>query len=467
MTTSNITKSPMSVHFSGVGGKGIAPAASLALAAGLRVTGDDLAANHRTEAFSAVGVPVTLGVNRAPDDADLIVSSAAVPARDHVAVPHMARLEFVQHLLSGHGKRILAVAGSLGKSTAATMIHRILSSTAPSAYIGADVPGMLCGGELAAGEWAVVEACEYRSAYNALTPEIVVCLNMVQNHEDDLGAGTAGFERSFTRFLAEGPTPPGLAVMPAEVAGLMAPRLADAGASVRVEAIGAGAPWQVEVLSQVADGSTFRLTHRGKDAGTWTVPAPGAHLIPGAACGIVSALRIGMSMAEIRAGLSRFRLPGRRMSVMHADERLVVIDDNARQPGQVKALVQALRQAHPDRALVIAVSPWGRRNKRDLSAWPQALAGADGVWVLPVGDNAVPGGEDPDADIRLAEMLRASGTAAHVVGHDTDLTGTLLERRGGGLVVATAGYDANVAQFSDLHQRAVTAFADEPQEAGR
>lgn len=458
------TKLPTAVHFSGLGGKGIAPAASLALAAGMRVTGDDLVPNHRTDTFTAHGVPVALGVNCMPRDVDLLVSSAAVPVNTAAPIHRMGRLEFVQHLLSEHRKRILAVAGSLGKSTAAAMVHRILSRVAPSAYIGADVPGLLCGGELTTGEWAVVEACEYRSAYSALTPEIVIALNMVQNHEDDLGAGTAGFERSMTKFLTEGPTPPGLIVMPSEVAGLMSPHLTAAGTAGQIEVIGAGGPWQVHVLRQDTKDSTFRLTHGGRDAGTWTVPAPGPHLIPGAACGIVSALHLGLQTSDIAAGLADFRLPGRRMSVVHSDERLVVVDDNARQPDQVRALIQALRQAHPDRTLVIAVAPWGRRNKRDLTAWPESLSGADAVWVLPVGDNATPGGEDPDADVRLTELLRRSGTVAHAIGNDMDLP--ISGDGAKGLVIATAGYDANAAEFATLHRQAINALGSPAQEAG-
>lgn len=100
---------------------------------------------------------------------------------------------------------------------------------------------------------------------------------------------------------------------------------------------------------------------------------------------------------------------------MHHDQRPVLVDDNARQPGQVTALLQALRQAHPDRHLVVAVAPWGTKNRRDLAAWALGLAEAETAWVLPVGDAAVPGGETPDADARLAELIRLEGTPAYTI----------------------------------------------------
>lgn len=145
---------------------------------------------------------------------------------------------------------------------------------------------------------------------------------------------------------------------------------------------------------------------------------------------------------------------------MHHDDRLILIDDNARQPGQAAALLQALRQAHPDRHLVIAVAPWGRKNQRDLAAWALGLSEADTVWVLPVGDAAVPGGEAPDADTRLAELIRLEGTPAYTVRPG----GTLPlppDRRADGLVVATAGYDASLTAFSALHDQTIAAFGAE------
>ncbi|MEV7869201.1 Mur ligase domain-containing protein [Streptomyces sp. NPDC088124] len=446
-------------HFNGLGGKGIAPAAVLAHQAGMRVTGDDLADNHRTTAFAAEGINVTLGTNTAPPHAEYLVATGALPHQPG-GPRRMARLEFVQHLLAAHDKKPIAVAGSLGKSTAAALLHRVLTPLAPSAYIGADVPGLLCGGQLAAGEWAVVEACEYQGAYRALVPEIVIALNLVQNHEDDFGPGTAGFERSLAGFLTDPPTPPRLAVLPEDVAALLAPRLAGH-RSLRVETVGEDADWTIDITTADPTGTTFRLAQHGTHAGSWTVPAPGRHLVTAAACALVTSLHLGVTPADSAEALAGFRLPRRRMSTMHHDARLVLIDDNARQPGQAAALLQALRQAHPDRHLAIAVAPWGRKNQRDLAAWALGLSEADTVWVLPVGGTAVSGGEAPNADTRLAELIRLEGTAAYTVHPGGDLP-LPPDRHADGLVVATAGYDASLTTFSVLHDQTIAAFGANP-----
>jgi hypothetical protein len=146
---------------------------------------------------------------------------------------------------------------------------------------------------------------------------------------------------------------------------------------------------------------------------------------------------------------------------MHHDERLVLVDDNARQPGQAAALLQALRQAHPERHLVIAVAPWGRKNQRDLAAWALGLSEADTVWVLPVGDAAGPGGEAPDADVRLAELIRLEGTPAYTIRPGEELP-LPPHRNTEPVLVATAGYDASLEVFSALHDQTISAFGAEP-----
>jgi UDP-N-acetylmuramate--alanine ligase len=253
-------------------------------------------------------------------------------------------------------------------------------------------------------------------------------------------------------------------VMPADVSALLRLRLATAdGPRPALETIGDDADWNTEILDASPAATTFKLTHHGTHAGTWTAPAPGQHIVIAAACGLITASHLGIRTAEAASALAGFQLPHRRMTTIHHDDQLVIVDDNARQPGQVAALIQALRQAHPGRHLILAVSPWGRANRRDLPAWALGLSDADTVWVLPVGDAATPDGESPDADSQLARQIRLHGVPAYVITAATQLPDLLPQpRMNQPLLIATAGYDASLPAFTHLHGDAITAFAAEP-----
>lgn len=441
----------MRIHVVGIGGKGMAPVASLAVQAGHRVSGDDLVANHRTSALRDVGVDVAIGTNdvRRPD-ADAVVVSGALP------VPHggsgrrlVSRLGMVQRIADQRRQEIVAVAGSFGKSTATVMTYHALTAGDPSIYVGADVPALLCGGRIGPGQLAVVEACEYRDAYQALRPSVLLVLNVYAHHEDWFGQGTAGFARSLGQLIARGVGTLSHVVMWNDV-----PVLPHGGSPGLVQVVGfdGSAQWRIQQIAATRDESSFRLDHRGRHVGTFAVPAPGQHLITAAACAAVSAILLGSTARDVRDGLGRFVLPQRRMSVVAEGNGVRIIDDNARHPAQVAALTQALRQAWPDSVVHLLVSPWGKRNARDLSAWAEGLSSADTVWVMPVGGCATTegGAEDPRAAEILARLICQRGHSAHVDFVPGQLADAVAADRADGqeVVIAGVGYDANTGAFA-------------------
>jgi UDP-N-acetylmuramate--alanine ligase len=367
------------IHFAGIAGKGIAPAASLAVQAGYDVTGDDLSENHRTAALRAAGATIRVGRNEIPAGVGAVVASstidlpqgaqiAAAPAATAQRPVMLQRLEFVQHVFSRHGKDQIAVTGSVGKSSAAAITTSVFAPTDPSCYIGADVDTTLCGATLAAGPWAVTEACEYRDAYLALAPKIALILNLTTNHEDHFGDGTAGFARSL-RTLIDGSAGTLEHVVTTSEAAFV---LNQHGLGIDgAHTVGHdGADWQLSIDHATPDSTRFSLRHtQGRD--TFEVPLTGPHSATAAALAVVAARYAGLSDADIRAGLALARLPQRRMSLVHAAPGLSVYDDNARLPVQLTSLLAALRQSHPRQPITAVISPWGRRNRRDLANGPQ------------------------------------------------------------------------------------------------
>ncbi len=442
----------MKIHVVGVGGKGMAPAASLAVQAGHAVSGDDLVANHRTAALMAAGVDVTIGTNDpSPAGAELVVASTAVPVISATAAgPRViSRLGLVQELADDHGQQVVAVAGSLGKSTAATLLHHTLAVRDPSVYVGADVSTLLCGARIGAGDLAVVEACEYRDAYWALRPAALVVLNVHTHHEDWFGPGTGGFTASLERLIAANADRLTRVVCWQDV-----PTLHSGGRDERVQVVGFGerAAWRVHTVDAHRYSSVFRLDHHDAQVGVFSVPAPGRHMVVAAACAVVVGTLLGCDARDLREGMARFALPERRMSVVAEADGVVIVDDNARHPAQATALVEALRQAWPDRVVHLLVSPWGTLNRRDLAAWAAGLSAADVVWVLPVGECATTAGgaEDPNAAGQLATLVRRRGRTAYAGADPQQLAEVVQADRAmdRAVVVAGMGYDANTGAFT-------------------
>ncbi|GAA3084129.1 UDP-N-acetylmuramate--alanine ligase [Kribbella aluminosa] len=466
------------VHFSGVAGKGIAPAASLALQSGYEVTGDDLVDNHRTELLRAHGATIVAGSNQIPDQADAVVASTTVelprpagtapgptaPGRQPI---RLQRLEFVQHVFERFGKDQVAVIGSVGKSSAAAITTAVFAPTTPSCYIGADVDDTLCGARLGTGPWAITEACEYQDAYLALSPKIAMILNIAPNHEDHFGPGTEGFAVSLRVFLTEVVESLDHIVISASAAAELAKYtlgtafLKHHGSGVSTQVIGSPgeAYWQFSVENATPEVTRFALSHTGATTGrdVFEVPLAGNHAATAAAMAVVAARCAGMSDSDIRAGLATARLPQRRMTRVHSEPGLSVYDDNARLPVQLESLLEALRQRHPRQLITAVISPWGRRNRRDLQSWATAAAQADFVYILPVaGASTLCGGaEHPAAAVDLVDLIHAQGGSAQAVSNPDEIVAPALSSAAPQVYV-TAGYDSSHHVFVQIHRRLQT-----------
>lgn len=440
----------MAIHFSGIAGKGIAPAAGVALSAGYKVTGHDLIENHRIPVLRQAGAEISLGRNVDPPSGTTLHVRSSLVTTQRTGVIERSRLGFVSDILRAGENHVLAVAGSVGKSSAAAVIWAAHRSTSPGCYIGADLPETLCGGRYSKRTTAIVEADEYKDAYRALLPNTVALLNVFPNHEDHFGKGTSGFSKSFASWTGDIPLTASEVVMTADAAA----QLAANGVRVPATVLSVDTPWmddskswQIEIVSASPGGTLFRL-RQGRKYDDFEIPLAGAHIATAAAIGVITARAAGIRDNEIRDGIAASTLPLRRQSLVHHARNVWVYDDNARLPVQFTTTVAALRQAHPAAQVIAVISPWGRLNRRNVEEWAQAGTHADTLVVLPVGEAAVSrgGAELDDADNQLVMAVRQRGTRALAI-----TKWEALPDARGETVYVTAGYDAQYEMFSGAH----------------
>ncbi|MCM3925986.1 Mur ligase domain-containing protein, partial [Frankia sp. AiPs1] len=201
------------VHFLGIGGAGLSPLAQIHLAGGGTVSGSDAEDSPRVATLRARGVPVRVGPAPAAEviaaelaGVDVVVASSAL-ADDHpeiatarsLGLPVRRRSEWLPELTAGY--RLIAVAGSHGKSTTSAMLTLVLRAAGldPTAVIGAEV-SQLGGNALAgSGDVFVLESDEYGGAFAGLEPAIAVITNVEWEHPD-IFPDEASVRTAFTAF---------------------------------------------------------------------------------------------------------------------------------------------------------------------------------------------------------------------------------------------------------------------------
>jgi UDP-N-acetylmuramate--alanine ligase len=387
---------PRRVHIVGVAGAGMSAIALVLARMGHNVSGSDIKSAAVLERLAAAGVDVHVG-NRAehvPADADAVVYSTAIPRRnvelaaaDRLGIPVLHRSAALAALTKT--RRTIAVAGSHGKTTTASMLALILRSAgwSPSFVIGGEVNEVGSNAAFGDGEWLVVEADESDGTFLHLSAEAALVTNIEPDHLDHYG-DFAGLVRAFERFIAsvEGPV-----VCCAD--DPVAQQLARTRPSIRTYGFDPQADYRITDEVVDARGCRFALTVDGASPVSITVPA-GVKASTNAAGAIAIAREVGVDFEPAVRALAAFGGVARRFQYRGERAGVTYIDDYAHLPTEVAAAIAAAKQG-PWRRVIVVFQP--HRYTRTASIGPQfadAFSAADTLVltdVYPAGETPIPG----------------------------------------------------------------------------
>lgn len=406
---------PKHIHFLGIAGIGVSALAQLAQARGTQVSGSDPNAdpahNPAVARLAAGGAKLytTHTAENLSDDVDLVVASAAVAdtnpeiraARER-NIPVVSRAEFLGQLMAAHNGPKIAVAGTHGKTTTTGMIGVMLQHAGldPTVFVGGEVPEL--GGNVRIGSPDgpfVAEACEAYDSFLYLKPEFIVVTNIEADHLDYYGT-EQGVLDSFHKFVFDGPNLPLLVIYCADDSGaqrLMQTRPEELSAmGYGIDAADAY-PRAIDIM--LGQQTTFKVSRkkafkefpnmRIQPDFDITLNVPGRHNVLNALAAAIVGHESGLSQEAISDGLAEFRGATRRQDVLgegkinkNDSETVLVMDDYAHHPTEIRATLDALRGAYPNRRLVTIFQPHLYSRTRDfMDGFAESLAQADALYV--------------------------------------------------------------------------------------
>jgi UDP-N-acetylmuramate--alanine ligase len=412
-----------SLHFIAIGGAGMSGLALVSRQLGAEVSGSDRAESSYMERLRAAGIEPHLGHDAewVPADAEVVVSTA-VPPDNPELVRACEREQRVIHrgdLLAElcAQRRLLAVAGTHGKTTTAAMCIWALRATGadPAFFLGGELPG--ASADSAAtnagwgeGEWVVAEADESDASFLRLRPEVAVITNLELDHHSRW-TSLAELSEAFAAFVA----PAAAVITGAEVRlpgqegqrvvrfALKAPPGKPGG---RAELIAS----DIELTQ--GGGSVFRARGAGIDVEV-TLRVPGRHNVANALAALGGLHLAGFDAESCAAALADFPGVARRLELKGEANGALVYDDYAHHPTEVAAALEAARELQP-RRLIAAFQPHlYSRTKALAPDFGAALAAADEVAVLDV----YPAREQPVGPFKgVSGLMVAESAADHARG---------------------------------------------------
>ncbi len=449
----------MRVHISGIGGTFMAGVALLARAAGHRVTGSDqgLYPPMSTQLAEA-GIDVFDGysadnIAHRPDQVvlgnALSRGNAEVEAVLDSGLPYTSGPQWLaENVLTG--RHVLAVAGTHGKTTTASMLAWILEHAGlkPGFLIGG-IPGNFgVSARLGEGECFVVEADEYdtaffdkRSKFVHYRPRTLVLNNLEFDHAD-IFDDLAAIQRQCHHLIR---TVPGSGRIIHNAAEPALDEVLAMGCWTPCEPFGNDAGWQAVPHRDAA--TDFHVHHAGQPVGTVRWDQTGAHNRMNALAAVAAANHAGVSPAAACAALSEFTGVKRRMEERGTVGGVTVYDDFAHHPTAIATTLDGLRASHPDGRILAVLEP--RSNTMRLGIHRDrlavSLAAADAVFVYTA-----------DLAWDAAEALAGLGEHAALADDMNTLVAAIVAaaRPGDRVVVMSNG------GFGGIHERLLSALAD-------
>jgi len=446
----------MHIHILGACGTFMGGVALLAKRAGHRVSGSD---QHTyppaITQLMAEGIELLEGyspehVNPEPD---LVIIGNALsrgnPAVEYVLNNGISYTSGPRWLGENYlrGKSVIAVAGTHGKTTAASMVAWILEAAG-------EKPGFLIGGvpenfgySARDGErYFVVEADEYdtaffdkRAKFVHYRPDIAILNNLEFDHAD-IYTDLKAIQTQFHHLVR---TIPGNGMIISNAQDARLESVLEQGCWSRLQqfSMGERSDWRVDLLK--SDGSELAFHFEDNLIGQMSWAHCGRHNAMNACAAVAAAVAAGVNPQFAIEALASFKGVKRRMELITQTDDIHVYDDFAHHPTAIRLTLEGLRRNVGNARVLVALEPRSNTMRAGvhINELGPALIPADRVWLM--------AGEGIDWDPQ--EALAPLDGRGRVVTRSDDMLGQMLDAVQPGdhvIFMSNGGFDSAPARFS-------------------
>ncbi|MGB8225870.1 MAG: UDP-N-acetylmuramate--L-alanine ligase [Sedimentisphaerales bacterium] len=352
-------------HFIGIGGVGTSALAAILMKEKAIITGSDMQDSVLTERLSKGGAKVAVGhsVDNLPEKLDGVVISAAVKddnpelqaarQRKIMVYKYAQMLGLVMDRYKG-----IAIAGTHGKSTTTGWLVCVLKKLGiePNFVVGADILQLGSSSGVGSSDIFVAEACEYDRSFLNLHPKIGAILNIEPDHLDYY-SGIDEIVEAFAAFadnissdgvLVAGMQDANVAKILAQISGKK---------EILTFSIAAGSAISARNIKYTPDFTQFDCFHHNDLLGTAKIKLAGEHNVRNALAVVACTQAIGIEAKDVIDCLGDFEGMDRRVMEKTKINGVIILDDYAHHPTEIKASLKAVRQKYGNKKIFCVFQP--------------------------------------------------------------------------------------------------------------
>lgn len=419
------------IHILSICGTFMGGIAALAKSMGHRVTGSDrnIYPPMSTQ-LEKLGIAVFADddVSQLEPAPDLVIIGNAL-SRGHILVERVLqrRLPYTsgpqwlgEQVL--REKHVLAISGTHGKTTSASMLVYILEQAGldPSFLVGGVVQPYGETARLTASPYFVIEADEYDTAFFDKRSKFLhyfantLVINNLEFDHADIFSDLAAIQQQFAYVIRTVPSD-GQVIYPEQAA---VREVLQRGCWSQKIVTGTDNGWQVKLLNEA--GSAFQVLQDNQAIASIEWKLIGKHNAENGLMAIIAAAQIGVEPAQAAAALNHFIAPARRLELKGEYGNVRIYDDFAHHPTAIATTIQAMRaQIGPNDRLIAIFEPRSNTMKAGVhkETLAPAFAGADMLYGLE--------SEQQQGSWQLKQALAAAGMPVHVAQNVPELVAEL------------------------------------------
>lgn len=364
-------RSVKKIHFVGIGGIGMSGIAELLINLGFMVTGSDLSSSSIIEHLQSKGATIFTGHDaKNIGDCDVLVYSSAVKSTNPElqaavarGIPVIRRAEMLGELIAVKETSI-GISGTHGKTSTSSMVGAVLTEAGmdPTLVVGGLVKTLNTNSVLGSGDIIIVEADEYDRSFLALSPTLSIITNIELEHTDcykDL----EDIQNAFIQFANSTPFY-GRVIACIDSSGVQA-IISSIKRPTTTYGFSHQADYRAKDINFNGIETAYTIIHDRTELGRIHLNVPGTHNVLNSLAVAALTLEMGFPFETVKRGLKAYGGVRRRFEIKGIENDIMVVDDYAHHPTEVKATLKAARNGW-DRRIIAVFQPHLFSRTRDF-----------------------------------------------------------------------------------------------------
>ena len=384
------------IHFIGIGGIGMSGLSLIMKAKGFTIQGSDISFNKNIERLKKEKIKVFIGQKKQNlKNATIVVVSSAIKKNNLEIIeakrknlPIISRGEMLAHIVSL--TKNIVVVGSHGKTTTTSLIASIFQKTKldPTIINGGVINSLNNTAKLGKSDWSILEADESDGSFVHIPPTYSIITNLDREHMD-FYRSMDDLKRYVNQFIEKVPSfGKSFICVDDKVNKDLVKKLKNQ--NFYTYGTNPKANFHIKKVKHNIKFTEFDLQVKVQNKKKLYIkklrtPLLGIHNVRNSVAAAAVALTIGISISDIKKGLSNFKGVQRRFNKIFTYNNIDFYDDYAHHPTEIKFVLEGVDKVYKNYDKVCIFQPHRISRLRDLrKEFSFSFKSADTVILCPI-----------------------------------------------------------------------------------